>query len=70
MISRLGRIVEAVSKSKFWPKTCILVVEDDPQAGFDHVDGHRTVALLHQPVYKTTHCRLHAIQPDGHGQND
>src|SRR5204863_3730682 len=45
----LGRIVEAVSKSKFWPDTCIFVVEDDPQSGFDHVDGHRTVALVISP---------------------
>src|SRR5262249_5656283 len=41
----LGQVVEAVSKSKFWPTTCIFVVEDDPQNGFDHVDGHRTVAM-------------------------
>jgi hypothetical protein len=45
----LGRIVEAVSHSKFWPTACILVVEDDPQNGFDHVDGHRTVALAISP---------------------
>jgi YVTN family beta-propeller protein len=45
----LGRIVEAVTHSTFWPKTCILVVEDDPQNGFDHVDGHRTVALAISP---------------------
>jgi YVTN family beta-propeller protein len=45
----LGRIVEAVSKSRFWPETCIFVVEDDPQNGFDHVDGHRTVALVISP---------------------
>jgi YVTN family beta-propeller protein len=45
----LGRIVEAVSRSKFWPTTCIFVVEDDPQDGFDHVDGHRTVALAISP---------------------
>jgi YVTN family beta-propeller protein len=45
----LGRIVEAVSHSKFWPKTCIFVVEDDPQDGFDHVDGHRTVGLVISP---------------------
>jgi YVTN family beta-propeller protein len=45
----LGRIVEAVSKSKFWAQTCIFVVEDDPQGGFDHVDGHRTVALVISP---------------------
>lgn len=45
----LGQIVEAVSKSKFWPRTCIFVVEDDPQDGFDHVDAHRTVALAISP---------------------
>jgi DNA-binding beta-propeller fold protein YncE len=45
----LGRIVEAVSRSRFWPKTCIFVVQDDPQAGWDHVDGHRTVALVISP---------------------
>jgi YVTN family beta-propeller protein len=48
----LGRIVEAVSKSKFWKDTCIFVVEDDPQNGFDHVDGHRTVALAISPYTK------------------
>jgi YVTN family beta-propeller protein len=45
----LGRIVEAVSRSKFWPETCIFVVEDDPQFGFDHVDGHRSVAQVISP---------------------
>ncbi len=41
----LGRIVEGVTKSRFWPSTLIFVVEDDAQNGLDHVDGHRTVAL-------------------------
>jgi YVTN family beta-propeller protein len=48
----LGQIVEAVSKSKFWKETCIMVVEDDPQNGFDHVDAHRTVALAISPYTK------------------
>ncbi len=48
----LGRIVEAVSHSKFWKDTCIFVVEDDPQNGFDHVDAHRTVALVISPYTK------------------
>jgi Phosphoesterase family len=48
----LGRIVECISNSKFWQKTCILVVEDDPQAGFDHVDAHRTVAFAISPYTK------------------
>ncbi len=45
----LGRIVEAISKSRFWAKALILVVEDDAQNGLDHVDGHRTVALAIGP---------------------
>ncbi|MBA4063247.1 MAG: hypothetical protein C0501_05960 [Isosphaera sp.] len=45
----LGRVVEALSKSKFWPKACVLATEDDPQNGFDHVDGHRTVGLCVSP---------------------
>jgi len=48
----LGQIVEAVSNSRFWPDTVILVVEDDPQAGLDHVDSHRTVALCISPYTK------------------
>ncbi len=48
----LGRIVEGVSKSKFWSKTLILVVEDDAQNGLDHVDGHRTVALAIGPYIR------------------
>jgi YVTN family beta-propeller protein len=48
----LGRVVEAISKSKFWNETCIFVTEDDPQAGLDHVDGHRTVGLVVSPYTK------------------
>jgi DNA-binding beta-propeller fold protein YncE len=47
-----GRIVEAVSKSKFWPKTAIFVVEDDAQNGPDHVDAHRTIAYAISPYTK------------------
>lgn len=45
----LGQIVEAISKSKFWKETVILVMQDDPQSGLDHVDGKRTVALCISP---------------------
>jgi len=48
----LGQIVEAISESKFWKETCILITEDDPQAGLDHVDGHRTVGLVISPYTK------------------
>ncbi len=48
----LGRVVDAVSHSKFWKDTCIFVVQDDPQNGFDHIDGHRTVAMVISPYTK------------------
>ncbi len=48
----LGRIIDAISHSKFWNETCIMVTEDDPQAGLDHVDGHRTVGLVISPYTK------------------
>jgi DNA-binding beta-propeller fold protein YncE len=45
----VGMLVEGVSHSKFWPTTAIFVVEDDAQNGPDHVDAHRTVALVISP---------------------
>ena len=42
----LGLLVEAVSNSPYWKDTCIAVVEDDAQDGPDHVDAHRSVALV------------------------
>lgn len=48
----LGRVVEGLSKSPFWKKMAIFVVEDDAQNGVDHVDGHRTVALAISPYIR------------------
>ena len=42
----LGRMVEEVSKSPYWKDTAIFVVEDDAQDGPDHVDAHRSPALV------------------------
>ncbi len=48
----LGQVVEALTRSRFWPKMAIFVVEDDAQNGVDHVDGHRTVALAISPYVR------------------
>jgi YVTN family beta-propeller protein len=45
----LGRLVETVSKSAFWPNTAIMVTEDDAQNGPDHVDAHRTLSYVISP---------------------
>ncbi len=42
----LGRLVDAVSHSPYWSNTVILSVEDDAQAGPDHVSDHRAEALI------------------------
>jgi len=47
-----GQIVEAISKSRFWKKTCILAIEDDPQDGWDHVSSFRTTAYVVSPYTK------------------
>ncbi len=48
----LGQIVEAISKSKFWPETCVFAIEDDPQSGWDHVSGYRTTCYVASPYTK------------------
>ncbi|MFN6139798.1 MAG: bifunctional YncE family protein/alkaline phosphatase family protein [Planctomycetota bacterium] len=48
----MGRIVEGLSRSKFWGKMAIFAIEDDPQAGWDHVSGYRTTAYVMSPYAK------------------
>lgn len=47
-----GRIVEALSHSRFWGKMAIFAIEDDPQAGWDHISGYRTTAYCVSPYAK------------------
>ena len=42
----VGRAVEAVSHSPFWNDTAFFILEDDAQSGADHVDAHRSLALV------------------------
>ncbi|MEP6668433.1 MAG: beta-propeller fold lactonase family protein [Chthoniobacter sp.] len=48
----LGRVIEALSHSKFWPEMAIFVIEDDAQNGSDHVDAHRTIAFAISPYIR------------------
>ncbi|WP_235780763.1 bifunctional YncE family protein/alkaline phosphatase family protein [Sinomonas notoginsengisoli] len=49
----LGRLVDTVSHSPIWKDTAIFVTEDDAQNGPDHVDAHRTLALVISPYTQT-----------------
>jgi DNA-binding beta-propeller fold protein YncE len=42
----IGRMVEAVSHSAYWDDTAFFILEDDAQNGADHVDAHRSLALV------------------------
>lgn len=48
----LGQLVQAVSHSRFWDSTAIFVTEDDAQDGPDHLDEHRSVAMVISPYVK------------------
>ncbi|MFE2704215.1 bifunctional YncE family protein/alkaline phosphatase family protein [Streptomyces mirabilis] len=45
----VGRMVDEISHSKYWKDSAIFVVEDDSQAGLDHVDGHRAPIQIISP---------------------
>lgn len=47
-----GRILEGLSHSPFWKEMALFAIEDDPQAGFDHVSGYRTTAYVASPYAK------------------
>ena len=45
----VGQLVDAVSHSAFWQSTAIIVVEDDAQSGYDHIDAHRSIVQVISP---------------------
>jgi YVTN family beta-propeller protein len=59
----LGRIIEALTKSRFWKNTVVFVTEDDSQAGWDHVSAYRTVGIVISP-----YSRLHKTVSTAYNQ--
>jgi hypothetical protein len=45
----LGRLVDTISHSPIWKDSAIFILEDDAQSGPDHVDAHRSPALVVSP---------------------
>ncbi|MGI8634554.1 MAG: bifunctional YncE family protein/alkaline phosphatase family protein, partial [Segetibacter sp.] len=45
----LGKIIEALTKSRFWDSTAVFVTEDDSQSGWDHVSAYRTTGFVVSP---------------------
>lgn len=48
----LGRMLHFLSRTKYWKDMLIIVTEDDPQGGVDHIDAHRSVLMMISPYAK------------------
>ncbi len=48
----LGRLLHFLSRTPYWKNMLVVVTEDDPQGGIDHVDSHRSVLLMAGPYVK------------------
>jgi hypothetical protein len=48
----VGQLIETLSKSPIWNETAVFILEDDAQNGPDHVDAHRSNALVVSPYTK------------------
>ena len=49
----VGRVLSDISHSRWWKSSAVFVLEDDPQNGVDHVDGHRSVLWVASPYSRT-----------------
>ncbi|MBC7886891.1 MAG: beta-propeller fold lactonase family protein [Ferruginibacter sp.] len=45
----VGRIIEMISKSRYWDSTVIFITQDDSQSGWDHISAYRTIGLTVSP---------------------
>jgi hypothetical protein len=59
----VGMIVEALSRSRFWKDSAVFIIEDDPQAGWDHISPYRTTAYVASPW-----CRRGAVVSELYSQ--
>ena len=50
-----GMLLDGLSRSPSWAETLVIVLEDDPSDGSDHVDAHRTIALFASPWIKRSY---------------
>lgn len=62
----VGRILHFLSRTEYWKNMLVIITEDDPQGGVDHVDAHRSVLMMAGPYIKRgyvshTHANFGAI---------
>lgn len=62
----LGRMIQFLSQTPYWKDMLVIVTEDDPQGGVDHIDAHRSILLMAGPYVKknyvsNTHANFGSI---------
>ncbi|MCK5776002.1 MAG: hypothetical protein KAH25_07500, partial [Bacteroidales bacterium] len=62
----VGRVLHFLSRTKYWKNMLVIITEDDPQGGVDHIDAHRSVLMMAGPYVKKgyvshTHANFGAI---------
>ncbi len=48
----VGRILHFLSRTKYWKNMLVIITEDDPQGGVDHLDAHRSILMMEGPYVK------------------
>ena len=48
----IGRILHFLSRTPYWKNMLVIITEDDPQGGVDHIDAHRSILLMAGPYVK------------------
>lgn len=62
----VGRMLHFLSRTKYWKNMLVIITEDDPQGGVDHIDAHRSVLMMAGPYVKkgyvsNTHANFGSI---------
>jgi len=48
----IGRILNFLSRTPYWKNMLVIITEDDPQGGVDHIDAHRSILMMAGPYVK------------------
>jgi hypothetical protein len=62
----LGRMLQFLSHTPYWKEMLVVILEDDPQGGVDHVDAHRSILMMAGPYVKrgyVSHGRILTLPP-------
>ena len=62
----VGRVLHFLSRTKYWKEMLVIITEDDPQGGVDHIDAHRSILMMAGPYVKkgyvsNTHANFGSI---------